>query len=89
MTEWGVVLVLVTLAGLGGAIITPILKLNTSITTLIVTMENTSESLLKQLTQANTSSQKKMQEKIDRHDIKISDHEVRITVLEKEKDNEK
>lgn len=59
MTEWGVVLVIVTLAGLGGAIITPILKLNTSITTLIVTMENTSESL-KQLTQANTSSHKRM-----------------------------
>ena len=88
MTEWGVVLVLVTLAGLGGAIITPILKLNTSITTLIVTMENTSESL-KQLTQANTSSHKRMQGEIDRHDIKISDHEVRITVLEKEKNNEK
>lgn len=88
MTEWGVVLVIVTLAGLGGAIINPILKLNTSITTLIVTMENTSESL-KQLTQANTSSHKRMQGEIDKHDIKISDHEVRITVLEKEKNNEK
>lgn len=88
MTEWGVVLVIVTLVGLGGAIITPILKLNTSITTLIVTMENTSESL-KQLTQTNTSSHKRMQDEIDRHDIKISDHEVRITVLEKEKNNEK
>ena len=41
MTEWSVVLVIVTLIGIVGAVARPIIKLNTSITKLTVTLENT------------------------------------------------
>ncbi len=39
MSEWGVIGVLVTLVGLGVAIVTPIIKLNTSITKLTVLLD--------------------------------------------------
>lgn len=39
MNEWGVIGVLVTLVGLGVAIVTPIIKLNTSITKLTVLLD--------------------------------------------------
>ena len=81
MTEWGVVLVLISLAGLIGAVVAPLIKLNTSITTLTVTMTSTADSL-KELTQKNTESHRRIHGEIDEQGEKIADHEVRITVLE-------
>lgn len=45
MTEWGVVGVLAALAGLAATLVTPMLKLNTTMTRLVVLVEELSDKL--------------------------------------------
>lgn len=87
MTAWGVFGVVTALISFCTAVVVPIIKLNTSITTLTVTMKSTADSL-KELTNANTASHKRMHEQIDGQSEKLADHEVRITVLERSYNND-
>ena len=87
MTAWGVFGVITAVVSFCTAVVVPLIKLNTSITTLTVTMKSTADSL-KQLTSENTESHKRMHEQIDVHSQKLSDHEVRITVLERSNKND-
>lgn len=68
--EWAVVGVLITLIGLVTAIVTPMIKLNTSITTLTTKMSQLVE------------IQEKNEKKHEGYDTELEDHEIRITVLE-------
>ena len=68
--EWAVVGVIITLIGLVTAIITPMIKLNTSITTLTSKMSQLVE------------IQQKNEKKHDGYETELEDHEIRITVLE-------
>ena len=68
--EWIVVGVIVTLIGLVTAIVTPMLKLNTSITTLTTKMAQL------------IAIQEKNEKKHEGYDNELEDHEIRITVLE-------
>ena len=83
MTEWGIVGVLITLFGFGVAVVTPIVKLNNTITKLSAAVENliqqvhTIASDLGNLTERNADTHQRLFEK-------INDHETRISVLEKE-----
>ena len=80
--EWQVVGVIVVLVGLAGSIIGPVIKLNSSITRLTVTMER----LVKDVDafkESSHDSHKRLWEKNDEQDKIIHDHESRITSLEK------
>ena len=80
--EWQVVGVIVVLVGLAGSIIGPVIKLNSSITRLTVTMER----LVKDVDVIKENSHdahQRLWEKNDEQDKIINDHEFRITSLEK------
>ena len=81
MTEWGVFGVIVALVGFAGAIVTPIIKLNTNITRLTVTIEN----ILKEqeaAKSANGKSHDRIWTELDAHGDKLDEHETRITKIE-------
>ena len=86
MTEWGVVLVIVTLLGFVSGIVTPLIKLNTAIVKLIDSVDALDKSL-GDLIESNTRTHKRIWDKLDEHDDKINDHETRLVVIvEKEKE---
>ena len=70
--EWQVVTTLVVLAGLIVTIVTPMIKLNTSIVKLTDAVQN-----LQVFQDLN-------KDKLEEHQEKIEDHEHRITVLEED-----
>lgn len=72
--EWIVVGVIITLIGLITAIVTPMLKLNTSITTLTTKMTQL------------IAIQEKNEKKHEGYDNELEDHEIRITMLEKKEE---
>lgn len=82
MTEWGVVLVIVTLLGFASGIITPLIKLNTAIVKLIDSV-NTLDKSLGDLIESNTRTHKRLWDKLDEHDDTLNNHETRLTVIEK------
>lgn len=84
MTEWGVVLVIISVVGLIAAVTGPIVKLNTSITKLTVMMGNVTGDL-DGLTTNNSKSHERIHEKLEKHEGAINDHEKRIHVLETDK----
>ena len=80
--EWQVVGVIVVLVGLAGSIIGPVIKLNSSITRLTVTMER----LVKDVDVIKENSHdahQRLWEKNDEQDKALNDHETRITTLER------
>lgn len=83
MTEWGVVLVIVTLVGLFSGILAPIIKLNTAIVKLIDSV-NALDKSLSALNESNTRTHKRIWEKLDEHNDKINNHESRLLLIEKE-----
>lgn len=83
MTEWGVVGVIVVLVGLVGAIVGPMLKLNTTITILTVTMRQF-EGNMGDLTSKNSKDHGRLRNELDEHGKKLGRHETRITVLEEQ-----
>ncbi len=81
MTEWGVFGVIVALVGFAAAIVTPIIKLNTNITRLTVTIEN----ILREqeaAKSANSKSHDRIWTELDAHGDKLGEHEIRITKIE-------
>ena len=81
MTEWGVVIVIVTLFGLIAAIVKPIVNMTRAMTRLTVVMEQTEKSLNK-LTTDNTESHRRIWNHNEEQDATINDHEVRIGILD-------
>ena len=81
MTEWGVVGVIIALVGFAASVVAPIIKLNTSITRLTVTLETVARELNDQK-ESNHESHKRLWEKNEELDGKLIDHEGRITRLE-------
>lgn len=87
MTEWGVVLVIVTLLGFVSGIITPLIKLNTAIVKLIDSV-NALDKSLGNLIESNTKTHKRIWDKLDEHDDKLNKHDTRLAVIE-EKEKER
>ncbi len=83
MQEWDVVVVIVTLIGLLGAIVTPIVKLTHAITRLTTTMENMEKNVA-DLTEKNRASHERIWEHEKEQDLRLNDHEMRIRVIEEE-----
>ncbi|WP_059004168.1 hypothetical protein [Bittarella massiliensis (ex Durand et al. 2017)] len=91
MTEWGVFGVVVALLGFLAAIVAPILKLNTNITRLTVTMEHLVEQMggqskkMEEIREKNHKSHERLWEKNEEQDKMLENHEGRLKVLEKMK----
>ena len=89
MTEWQVFGVIVALFSFVGAVVTPILKLNTSITKLTVTMESMSKDLINDREKSRDAHKniwagiEAVEKKNTEQDLTLSNHEQRIKVLEK------
>lgn len=81
MNEWAVVGVIVVLIGLISAIVTPLIKLNTSITTLTVAVSTLKEGV-KDLIAQNSESHKELWEHNASQDRTINNHESRLCVIE-------
>lgn len=79
--EWQIVTVIVTLIGLGVTIVTPIVKLNTSITKLTSTVDHLAQQIADEEAQ-NAKSHDRIWKKEGEQDAQLGDHERRITVLE-------
>lgn len=82
MNEWAVVGVIVVLFGLIAAVVTPLLKLNTSITQLTCAVSVLQKNI-EGLTSRNSEGHAKLWEHNNRQDARLSDHETRIKILEK------
>lgn len=80
--EWTVVTVLIALLGGLGAIMTPVIRLNNNITRLTVCVASLQESL-KDLTGRNKATHERLFRKQEECEATLSDHETRITVLER------
>lgn len=80
MTEWTVVGVFITLVTFAIAVATPVLKLNKSINTLTVNVENLKD-LLVELKRENRLAHQGLQDQIDEHTEKISDIREDVAVL--------
>lgn len=81
MNEWTVVTVIVTLVGLGAAVIRPLISLNTSITRL-TDIVNELEKNISGLTVKNSEAHGRIWEKIEQHDDTIYSHETRLQLIE-------
>ena len=73
--------VLVTLLGLAGTVLIPIIKLNTNITRLNVTMQHISDKL-SSMDKSNHESHARLWEKNEEQDKMLYDHEGRLNLLE-------
>lgn len=80
--EWQVVGVLIALLGLLTAVVTPVARLNSSITKLNTTMEHITKEV-DGLKTDNHDSHKRLWDKNEEQDKALNDHETRITTLER------
>lgn len=80
--EWTVVTVIVALAGLIISVATPLVKNTKAMTELTVGIKVLNEQI-KHLEEYNMDEHKDLQDQLDKHDEKITDHETRLTVIEK------
>ena len=81
MTEWNIVLVLASLLSFGVAVGAPLLKLNTTITKLIVVVDRLQKDLAEQTTR-NSQSHQRIWDHNSEQDNRLDDHEHRIVQLE-------
>lgn len=84
MNEWGVVGVLIALAGFGVTVVKPLLALNTSIVKLTTRLDQVMERL-EAVSERNTRSHDRLWKKNEEQDAALDDHEHRIIVLETHK----
>ncbi len=82
--EWQIFTVIVAIVGAAVTVTTPVLKLTNTITKLNETCENL-ENRFKEFEDNNKTSHRRIWEHNDEQDKIISNHEIRITVLEGEK----
>ena len=81
--EWQVVLVIISLVGLVSAIVTPLLKLNTSITNLNATMKNLDD-LVYESRQRQESHEAESNKKFEQYEHRLTEHTVKIRNIERE-----
>ena len=81
MSEWTVVTVIVTLAGLGAAVIKPLISLNGTITRLTEVVRRLEENL-GELAEKNSRSHERLWERVNEHEDELGRHETRLAVLE-------
>ncbi|PKM72474.1 MAG: hypothetical protein CVU91_08765 [Firmicutes bacterium HGW-Firmicutes-16] len=81
MNEWTVVTVIVTLVGLGAAVIRPLIGLNGTITRLTAAV-NVLEKNISGLAAKNSESHAKLWERVEEHEDILNSHETRLTVIE-------
>ena len=74
MNEWGVVIVIVTLAGLIGAFVKPLLNWNTSLTENTMAIRGLTDTI-KGNEARNEKEHNEIWDKLDEHDGRISDIE--------------
>ncbi len=82
--EWQIFTVIVAIVGAAVTVTTPVLKLTNTITKLNETCENL-ENRFKEFEDNNKNSHHRIWEHNEEQDKIISNHEIRITVLEGEK----
>ncbi len=80
--EWTVVVVLIALVGLVISVLTPVIKLNTSITKL-ATLVDSLNSKLTANEANNTDAHRRIWTELDEQKGTLHEHDTRITVLEK------
>lgn len=81
MTEWGVVEVIVAIAGLFLAVGTPVLRLNANITKLNSSLDALQKNV-DSVTKKNTESHRRLWKKNEEQDAKIQDNRNRIEKIE-------
>ena len=84
MSEWTIVTVIVVLTGLMGAILKPIINLNSSITRLNESVSSLEKNIAG-LTDRNSESHDKLWRKCDEHDDMLNSHETRLQILERDR----
>ncbi|MBP5729552.1 MAG: hypothetical protein J6Y48_20995 [Clostridia bacterium] len=82
--EWTVVVVLVALVGLVISVLTPAIKLNTSVTRLS-TLVDSLNNKLSTMENNNSEAHRRLWSELDEHKSALGNHETRITVLESKK----
>lgn len=83
MTEWGVVGVIIALAGLVSAVTAPLIKLNSSIVQLTSQVQNILSGL-GEFKKRYVDNLQELKEADGEMQGRLEDHELRITVLETE-----
>ena len=81
MSEWTVVTVVIALVGFAVAVMTPIIRLNTTITKLATIVEVVQKELTGMIAK-NAQSHARIWEKNEEQDEWLSNHETRITKVE-------
>jgi hypothetical protein len=84
MNEWTVVTVIVTLLGIGAAVIKPLISLNTTITRLTAIV-NELEKSVSGLSQKNGEAHGRIWAKLGEHDGTLGAHEKRLIIIENSK----
>lgn len=83
--EWTIVTVLVTMAGLLISVVTPLLKLNSTIIRLNASVDALAEEMEKH-TAKNDKSHDRLWQSIEEQGSQLDDHERRITIMEVRKE---
>ena len=83
--EWTVVVVLIALVGLVVSVLTPAIRLNTSVTKLS-TLVDSLNAKLSIMESNNTDAHRRIWKELDEYKSVLSAHETRLTVLEKRGD---
>jgi hypothetical protein len=81
MNEWTVVMVIIALVGLIAAVVTPVGRLNATITRLTVTVEGL-EKNFDAMTNKNSEGHGKLWDRLSEHDEALTGHGERLTAVE-------
>lgn len=81
--EWTTVTVIIALVGLIAAVAGPLIKLNTIITRLAVIVDELGKQM-NGFVDKNSEAHGRLWDKLGEHDEQLSDHDKRLTVIEKE-----
>lgn len=82
MSEWDVLLVIGEIIALILLVGGPILKLNTTLTKLMVQLEDLTASY-KKSESSNSKAHGRIWEELEKHDETLNDHETRLQLMEK------
>ena len=85
MTEWQVVGVIIALVGRVGAIVAPLIRLNSTITKLTLTVDHLVKDMDEQHRRSH-DAHTKLWDHQNEQDEKLVNHEIRITKLENRKE---
>lgn len=82
MNEWQIVGGILTLVTLVTAVVTPIVKLNTTVTRLTTIVDEMYKNF-EGLTNKNSEAHGKLWARVDEHDDTLNNHETRICLIER------